>query len=189
MRVIAGRARGRRLQVPDLAGVRPTTDRARETLFSVLQPLLDGARVLDLFAGSGALGLEAVSRGARSATFVERHRKVAAALRANIARCQLESECEVITADYRAALRRLGASKLSYDLVFIDPEYGSGRGTECLTLLSTHGLDAQGARVVLEQRRDESAELSEEWSAVRTLRIGETVFLICTRVEPDGAPC
>ena len=189
MRVIAGRARGRRLRVPDLAGVRPTSDRAKETLFSVLQPLLDGARVLDLFAGSGALGLEAVSRGARSATFIERHRKVAATLHANIVRCQLEAECEVLLADYRAALRRLGASAASFDLVFIDPAYGSGRGTECLELLSARRLDAQGARVVLEQRRDESAELPEKWSAVRTLRIGETVFLICSRVEPDGAPC
>lgn len=189
MRIIAGRARGRRLRVPDLAGLRPTTDRARETLFSILSPLLDGARVLDLFAGCGAVGLEAVSRGARSVTFVERHRMAVAALRANITTCQLEVECEVIATDYRAALRRLGAGDGSFDLVFADPPYGSGHGMECLRQLSCRSLDATGARAVLEQGRDEPAVLPESWSVARTVQVGKTVFLICNRIEPDGSPC
>ncbi|HJO03756.1 MAG TPA: 16S rRNA (guanine(966)-N(2))-methyltransferase RsmD [Acidobacteriota bacterium] len=189
MRVIAGRARGRRLRVPDQSGVRPTTDRARETLFSVLLPFLRDARVLDLFAGSGALGLEAVSRGARGATFVECHRKVATVLRANIAACDLESECEVVLSDYRAAVRRLSTTHPPFDLVFVDPPYGSGQGIECLAQLSAGQLVAEGGRVILEQGRHESAELPAQWELLRTLRIGKTVFLICSRVEPGPAAC
>ncbi len=176
--------------MPDLPGVRPTSDRARETLFNVLQPVLEDARVLDLFAGTGALGLEALSRGARCATFVDQQRKVVEALRANIASCDLEAECNVIVADYRAALRRLGATDSEpFDLVFADPPYGSGRGAECLARLQTHGLCADDARIVLEQREDEAIELPAPWALVRQLRVGDTVFLICSRVEPGGASC
>jgi 16S rRNA (guanine966-N2)-methyltransferase len=189
MRVIAGRARGRRLRVPDLAGLRPTSDRARETLFSILTPILEEAHVLDLFAGCGALGLEAVSRGARRATFVERHRKAVATLRANITSCQLEAECTVIAADYRAALRRLDTNRDSFDLVFADPPYDSGRGMECLELLRAHDLVATGAHVVLEQRRDEGAQPPQPWSVIRTIEVGGTVFLICSCIEPGGVPC
>ncbi len=190
MRIIAGQARRKRLIVPDLPGVRPTSDRARETLFNVLQPQLHDARVLDLFAGSGALGLEAVSRGARCATFVDRQRKVTETLRANITNCDFEAACDVIVADYRAALRRLGAAERApFDLVFADPPYGSGHGVECLALLQAHGLCARDGRVILEQRHDETVKLPAQWASERHLRVGDTAFLLCSRVEPDGASC
>ena len=189
MRIIAGRVRGRRLRVPSLAGVRPTGDRARETLFSVLQPFLDDARVLDLFAGSGALGLEALSRGACSVTFVEHLRKAGDVIRSNIANCHFENECELLVTDYRAAVRRLGVTRPPFDLVFIDPPYGSGWGSDCLMLLSAHQLVSRDTRVILEQRRGEDPELPAQWSVVRTLRVGDTVFLICSRIEAGGAPC
>src|SRR3954468_21610326 len=92
IRVIGGTLRNSRLEVPDLPGLRPTSDRIRETLFNWLLPMLGGARCLDLFAGTGALGIEALSRGAAAVTFVETHPKLAAALRANLARLKVQGE-------------------------------------------------------------------------------------------------
>jgi 16S rRNA (guanine966-N2)-methyltransferase len=119
-RVIAGRYGGRRLTVPSGPRTRPTSDRAREGLFSTLQSLvdLDGARVLDLYAGSGALALEALSRGAAEATLVERDPKALAALRANVA--ALEATAQVVEAEVEAFLARGGPS---YRLVLLDPPY------------------------------------------------------------------
>lgn len=121
IRIIAGRWRGTKLTVPDLPGLRPTSDRVRETLFNWLQPMLHGARVLDLFAGSGALGLEAVSRGAREAILVEHDPKLAESLRRQIERLQAQQTVRVVCAD---VLRWLQAPLQGcFDLVFIDPPF------------------------------------------------------------------
>src|SRR5881394_1213907 len=116
MRIIAGEWGGRRLAAPPGRDTRPTSDRVREALFSILGPL-DGARVLDLFAGSGALGLEALSRGAAQATLVERAPAALRALRENVA--------EVVAADARAYLRAAREQGAQYDLVFLDPPYNA----------------------------------------------------------------
>ena len=123
MRVIAGSAKGRRLEMPPTAGVRPTSDRARETLFNVLGADVAEARVLDAFAGSGAVGIEALSRGARAVTFVERSRRVAAVLRDNVDACGFTLRASVLGADWHAALRRLGKDVAAFDLAFFDPPY------------------------------------------------------------------
>ena len=122
MRVVAGRYRGRRLQAPRGTSVRPTGDRVREALFSILGDI-EGLRVLDLFAGSGALGIEALSRGAASATLVENDRAALAALRANVDPLPGAS-ADVVRAD---ALAWLGGRRGPYDLVFLDPPYSSAR--------------------------------------------------------------
>lgn len=124
VRIIGGRWRGTRLPVADAAGLRPTSDRARETLFNWLQPPLPGARVLDLFAGSGALGLEALSRGASEAWLVERDRDVAESLRQAIARLHAEGEARVVAADALAFLRE--PSCVRFDIVFLDPPFAAG---------------------------------------------------------------
>jgi 16S rRNA (guanine966-N2)-methyltransferase len=120
MRIVAGRHKGRRLRAPTGAGTRPTADKVREALFSILGPV-DGLRVLDLYAGSGALGLEALSRGAESATFVESARPALAAIRANLD--TVGEEAEVVASD---AIKWLGAAdgrEQPFDLVFCDPPY------------------------------------------------------------------
>ena len=122
MRVVAGAYKGRRLQAPAGLDVRPTSDRVREALFSILGNL-DGLRVLDLFAGSGALGIEALSRGAASATLVESDRRAVEAIRANLAPLG-EAHADVVPAD---ALAWLGGRRGPYDLVFVDPPYSSAR--------------------------------------------------------------
>lgn len=120
VRIIAGQWRGRRLPVPDLPGLRPSGDRARETLFSWLNPWIAGARCLDLFAGTGALGLEALSRGADSCVLVESQRAAVLALRESIETLDAGDRARLIEAD---ALRWLGDCQDSFDIVFLDPPY------------------------------------------------------------------
>ncbi len=139
MRVIAGRWGGRRLQAPPGDATRPTSDRVREALFSVLGDRVDGARVLDLFAGSGALGIEALSRGAASATFVDSAPAAIRSLTANLS--ALGADAEVRRADVRRFLGAASATGRHYDLVFLDPPYRlAGR---------LGGAGAAGVRAVL----------------------------------------
>jgi 16S rRNA (guanine966-N2)-methyltransferase len=121
VRIIGGRWRGTRLPVPDAPGLRPTSDRARETLFNWLQPVLPGARVLDLFAGSGALGLEALSRGAREALLVERDAVLAASLAETVQRLHASGEAHVVRADALSFLKAPLHGR--FDVVFLDPPF------------------------------------------------------------------
>jgi 16S rRNA (guanine966-N2)-methyltransferase len=143
MRIVAGRFRGRTLQGPDGPGVRPTSDSLRETLFNVLGSGAEGARVLDGFAGTGAVGLEALSRGASHATFVERDRRAIAVLRQNIAACRATSESRILC----EAFVGLGSRHLDlgvFDLVFLDPPYEMGDAdlvlAEAALLLAVDGI-------------------------------------------------
>jgi 16S rRNA (guanine(966)-N(2))-methyltransferase RsmD len=176
MRVIAGRLGGRRLKAPPGRVTRPTSDRVREALFSMLADV-EGARVLDLFAGSGALGIEAVSRGASRAVFVERERGAVAVLEQNLSALELGEEvAEVRRADALAALRSARGRKETYDLLFIDPPYARAQelGPELSAALS--GILASGARIVLESDRRAPLELDLE--VERQKRYGDTSITI-----------
>lgn len=131
MRIIGGRWRGTKLAVPDRPGLRPSSDRVRETLFNWLLPVVPGARVLDLFAGTGALGLEALSRGAAHATLVERDPGLAAALRDVVGR--LQAEAIVVAQD---ALAWLPGQATPFDLVFLDPPFADGLWERALVALA-----------------------------------------------------
>lgn len=135
VRIIGGRWRGTRLEVPAVDGLRPTSDRVRETLFNWLMPVLPGARVLDLFAGSGALGLEAVSRGAAQATLVERDRDLARALRGLALRLQGGEALTVVEADARQWLA--GVPEAAFDIAFVDPPFAEGLWEAVLPVLSS----------------------------------------------------
>ena len=157
MRVIAGRYRGRRLQAPPGDATRPTSDRVREALFSVLAARVSGARVLDLFAGSGALGIEALSRGAAPATFVHTAPAALRAIRANLD--AIGATADVRRADARRFLGSASAAARQYDLVFLDPPYRlAGRlGSELTAALPA--VLAPGAAVVAESDRRAPLEL------------------------------
>jgi len=176
VRVIAGRYGGRRLVVPSGRLVRPTADRVREALFSILGDL-DGASVLDLFAGSGALGLEALSRGAEHAVLVERAAPAWAAIEANIAALGVPDEAVSLRRrDVFAALRAARDARETYDLVFIDPPYrrAAAWGSEL-----TRGIEpllAPGARVVTES--DRRAPLPLGLGPADERRYGDTVINI-----------
>lgn len=163
MRIIAGAWRGRALQAPPGEATRPTADRVRQALFDRLmhapwagRALLDGARVLDAFAGTGALGLEALSRGAAHATFIERDRTALAALRANIAACRAEAQCTVLAAD---ALRPPPGAPGS--LLFLDPPYGADLVPKAVAALSAAGRLAPGALIIAEVGRDDPAPVPD----------------------------
>lgn len=121
MRVIAGTLKGHRLQGPTWGHLRPTSDKLRETLFNILSSRVDGARVLDGYAGTGALGIEAISRGAAHVTFVERDRRAASLIAENLERCGVSEGYAIIRADVRGARARLPAR--SFDLILLDPPY------------------------------------------------------------------
>ena len=173
MRIVAGRYGGRRLASPPGAATRPTSDRVREALFSILGPL-DGERVLDLFAGSGALGLEALSRGAGAAVFVDRAPRAVAAVRANLD--ALGISADVRRQEARAALRAAAARAEAYDLVFLDPPYrhAAGLGRELSEVLPA--ALAPGARVVSES--DHRAPLALDLPVGDERRYGDTLIRI-----------
>jgi 16S rRNA (guanine966-N2)-methyltransferase len=176
VRVVAGRFGGRRLRAPAGRGTRPTSDGVREALFATLGPL-DGARVIDLFAGSGALAIEALSRGAASAVLVERDRRAAASARANLDALGLEEpEARLVVATARAALRNASARAETYDLVLLDPPYrhAPALGRELSEALRP--LLADGARVVSES--DRRAPLELDLALAHERRYGDTLIRI-----------
>jgi 16S rRNA (guanine(966)-N(2))-methyltransferase RsmD len=171
VRVIAGEYGGRRLQAPKGADTRPTADRVREALFSVLGDVT-GLTVLDLFAGSGALGIEALSRGAESAVFVERAAPALAALQANLD--ALGITAEVVRGDVRGFVRNASAAGRTYDLVFVDPPY---RDAERLAAeLDLRAVIAPGGRLVTES--DRRAPLSTDLPMTFERRYGDTLIRI-----------
>ncbi len=160
VRIVGGRWRGTRLPVADAEGLRPTSDRMRETLFNWLQPALPGARVLDLFAGSGALGLEAVSRGAREAVLVERDARLAASLRETAGRLAAAGEVRVAEADALAWLRAPTVAG-PFDVVFVDPPFVAGLWRAVLDALP--GMLAPDAWLYLEGPADAPPAAGEAW--------------------------
>lgn len=158
LRIIGGQWRGRKLRFFEVDGLRPTGDRIRETLFNWLAPTITGAHCLDLFAGSGALGLEALSRGAASASLIERHPKALASLQEN---CTLldTDDAQVIPADALNWLEQAQPAQ-PYDVVFLDPPFDADLLQPCLTLLQRPGLLAPGAHIYTEADRLQSTPVT-----------------------------
>ena len=155
MRIIAGEAHGRRLKAPRGLHTRPTSARARESIFSRLAVRmdLDGVRVLDIFAGSGSLGIESLSRGAAHVTFVDSSRDAASAIRANLAELGFVDHARIIVSDVRRALGDLRGLHEPFDLVFVDAPFKDDMSAEVLTLLGGFELVAPGGWIVVEQSK------------------------------------
>ena len=184
MRIVGGRWRGTRLPVPDLDGLRPTSDRVRETLFNWLMPRLGGARVLDLFAGSGALGLEAVSRGAARATLVERDAGLARQLRESVAKLGAQAQVEVVQGDalHWLAQRPSGLA----DIVFIDPPFADGLWDSVLAGLGPHL--AADAWLYLESPAGQTLRLPPGWLLHREGGTREVGFALYRRATVTLSP-
>lgn len=151
MRVTGGKYRGLTLSGPSHQGLRPTTDLVRAALFNILGPTLEGARVLDLFAGSGALGIEALSRGAGAVSLVEQDPRGLHLLKQNLQRLRdVTAEVRVFPADVFRILPKFGRKGLQFDLILIDPPYHANLWLTVLELISRHTLLAPGGRIVLE---------------------------------------
>lgn len=149
VRIIGGHWRGRRLPVADVDGLRPTPDRVRETLFNWLQPVIEGAACLDLFAGTGALGLEALSRGAARSILVEQHHLLAKQIEDNLKLLEAQ-DARLARSD---ALRWLARNREKFDIVFLDPPFGEGLIDKSCTRLRETGCLKPGALVYMEAER------------------------------------
>ena len=179
MRVIAGTARGVPLTAPRDRSTRPITDRVKETLFAILGDRVPDSRVLDLYAGSGAIGIEALSRGAASVDFVERGRDALSALRANLERTRLAGSSRVHAIDVE---RFLGATEGTWDLVVADPPYAEARAIVAPLHDVARRIDSGGLLVLKHFWRSDAPDIAG-WLTIRQRRFGETML---TFMEADA---
>jgi 16S rRNA (guanine966-N2)-methyltransferase len=191
MRIVAGKFRGARIEAPRGLATRPTSDRVRQALFNVLEhgpPRFDfeGARVLDLFAGSGALGLEALSRGARFCLLVDESAEARGAIRRNVEALELTG----VTKIWRRDATKLGerGAILPFNLIFLDPPYGRGLGDQALAALADGGWVADDAIVVVEERADAAIALPATFQEIDTRSHGDTKIVMARAAVAKGSP-
>ncbi len=182
IRIIGGAQRGRKLSFPSVTGLRPTSDRVRETLFNWLQPTLQGASCLDLFAGSGALGLEAASRGAGRVVMLDRSVEVVTQLKKNISLLELD-RVETYCAD---ALHWLSGNSNTFDIVFIDPPFADDLLQESCRLLDQAGWLGPNARIYLEMDDKKALPpLPLNWAPLRRKKAGQVCYYLFLRQTPS----
>lgn len=180
MRIVAGTFGGRRLQSPKSMSIRPTSDRVREAIFSMIEDQVPEACVLDLFAGTGALGLEALSRGAARVVFVDHSRQAVRLIQANAASCGVQDRVEVIHGTAEQAVRRLARDGRVFRLVFMDPPYGKGLIQKSLAIVDA--VAEEGALLIAEHHGKECMpESVEGWLKIRTRKYGDTAVSIWLR--------
>ncbi|MBM3451157.1 MAG: 16S rRNA (guanine(966)-N(2))-methyltransferase RsmD [Armatimonadetes bacterium] len=186
MRVSAGDAKGRRLQVPKTGAVRPTQDRVREAIFNALGARIVDARVLDLFAGAGGLGIEALSRGAAFVVFVEHDPRVMRVLRANLAPLGLGERSQAWQATSQRAVRDLAARRAAFDVVLMDPPYRTALASATLAAVCDLGLVGDETIVVVETAVKDVVDVPPGFVRSRERRYGDTLVTFVRR-EPVAA--
>ncbi len=180
VRIVGGSLRGRKIAFPDAAGLRPTGDRIRETLFNWLQPVLPGSRCLDLFAGSGVLGIEALSRGAAEVVLVESAPRVATVVRETLNELALGDQVRLVEADALGWLR--GTAPLPFDVVFLDPPFAAGMLADAAALLEDGGWLADGALIYLERAEVTGAwPVPGNWVVLRDKHAGQVSYALARR--------
>jgi 16S rRNA (guanine966-N2)-methyltransferase len=190
VRIIAGRLKGRQLKTPTWEGLRPTSDRLRETLFNILAPRIAGARMLDGYAGTGAVGIEAISRGAAHVTFIEQNRRALGLIAANLAACGVEQGYTIEAGDLVSVLQRRSADartaareEAHFDLIFLDPPYDIADTGPMLAvaarLLTMDGL------VIVERATRRDVEIPESLVRVRDVRSGDSTLTFLTLMAPE----
>lgn len=176
MRVITGTARGRKLNEPKNMDIRPTTDNVKESIFNIVQFDVEGRRVLDLFAGTGQLGIEALSRGAKSVTFVDQSTEAVELCKQNLAHCKLEGT--VVKADSVSFLEKCG----KFDLIFIDPPYESGLMDAALKKIIKFDILSEGGIIICESKRENSVKSMElPYFIGREYNYGRVKLTVCGR--------
>jgi 16S rRNA (guanine966-N2)-methyltransferase len=178
LRIIGGKYRGRKLEFPAIEGLRPTADRVRETVFNWLAPVISGARCLDLFAGSGALSLEALSRGAAQATMLDQSRIVTEQLRKHLALLGAEN-AQLINGDALQWLERADARQTGpYDIVFLDPPFHSGLLAPCCELLEKCDLLHPNSLIYMEYETSLQPTLPPRWELHRADKAGQVTYAL-----------
>ena len=177
MRVIAGAFKGRRLKTPSWEGLRPTSDKLRETLFNIIAARVEGARVLDGYAGTGAIGIEALSRGAADVSFVEKHSRAAALIADNLALCGVEQGYTIHRGDVESVLRRMPAAA-TFDLILLDPPYDADNVLAVIEAAAERL--SPGGLVVLERATRRAPEIPAGLARVRDVRSGDSTLTFMT---------
>jgi 16S rRNA (guanine966-N2)-methyltransferase len=186
MRVISGSSRGRRLAAEHGRALRPTSDRIRTPIFDILGGEVKESAVLDLFAGTGSLGIEALSRGATKALFVENRGEALQVLRKNLSQCGMEAESEIFSGDVLRAIGVLQSRRESFDLIFMDPPYGKGLIAETIRKLGAHRIyHGRSLLVIQHDRREPLPEPLRGWRPIRERRIGDTIVSF---LRPENGP-
>jgi len=186
MRVITGTARGRKLKELQGLETRPTTDKVKEGLFSAIQFDIEGRNVLDLFAGTGQLGIECLSRGAARCTFVDLRREAATLVRENVAQCGFTDRAQVVQAD---ALAFLTGAREKFDLIFLDPPYASGLLDRVLALIAKIDIVSENGIIVCESERDHPLPpLPAPYVPGREYRYGKIKVTLCCRAAAACGP-
>ncbi len=185
MRVITGSARGRRLKELEGMETRPTTDRVKEGMFNVLQFDIEGRRVLDLFAGTGQLGIECLSRGAASAVFVDRRADAVRLVRENLKLCGLADRAQIVTGD---ALDFLGSVRSPFDVILLDPPYGTDLLGECISRIARFDILSRPGIMVAEHPAEQTLpQLAPPWRRSRYYRYGKIGFTVYRRDGDEGS--
>ncbi len=185
MRIISGRFRGRRLKGPRGTDLRPTSDRLKESLFNIIGLSVSGSIVADIFAGTGAIGLEALSRNAEEVVFIESNREAAQLIRQNAALCGVASGYRILQADVFTSLRTLAREGFTADIAFLDPPYHWGPYEDLIETLFSAGIAGSGSRVVVEHHRKAALpESGPGFRLVRTVRQSDKCLSFYQAAEP-----
>jgi len=181
MRIISGDSKGRKLATPKDLSLRPTSDRVKESIFNILRGQIEGGTVLDLFAGTGNLGIEALSRGAKEVTFVEKGKQALRLIQKNLEQFGMEERSEVLPTDANRAIEILKERGKAFDLIFMDPPYEQGLIERTLMKLNSHPIYHKDSVLVVEHhRRERLSSAVKGWNLIRQRRIGETVISLLT---------
>jgi len=184
MRIISGMSKGRKLVTPKSLSLRPTSDRVKESIFNILREEIEGSVVLDLFAGTGNLGIEALSRGAKKVIFVEKGRHALGLIQRNLAQSGLEERSEVLPVEANRAIGILKQRGSTFDLIFMDPPYEKGWVEKTLVKLGSHRIYHKDSILVVEHHRKELLPpILHSWNLIRQREMGETVVSFLTPQE------
>ncbi|AEE96196.1 16S rRNA (guanine(966)-N(2))-methyltransferase RsmD [Mahella australiensis] len=177
MRITGGMAKGHKLSGPKSAGVRPTADIVKEALFNILAPYIDETVFLDLFAGTGSVGLEAMSRGAREVYFVDNKRQCVQLIKSNVSLLRMSDKAKIILADAIAAVDLLSRKQVRFDIIFMDPPYEMGYISKVLkAIVSADILNRSGILVVQRSKREALGLADVGWSTYKERAYGDTIL-------------
>ena len=184
MRIISGTSKGRKLVTPKSLFLRPTSDRVKESIFNILREEIEGRTVLDLFAGTGNLGIEALSRGAKKVIFVEKGRHALGLIQRNLGQIGLGERSEVLPVDVNRAIGILKQRGKTFDLIFMDPPYEKGMIEKTLMILTSHQIYHKASILIVEHhRRELLPPILHGWNLIRQRQMGETVISFLTPQE------
>ncbi len=179
MRVISGSARGRKLIAPPGLDTRPTTDRVKESIFNIISPYLPAKSVLDLFSGSGALGIEALSRGSEHAVFVENDKSAFAVTRQNIDLARVADKADTILSD---SLAYLGRASGQFDIIFLDPPYNTGLLTDSVNKIAENNLLSEGGIIVAESEHLGEEPPDSYFDIIKRAKYGKTTVFVLRKI-------